>query len=52
MPGLSQEQIDNVIESNTQVVKLIVDFAHMIGREAATPQQARELMGMKLTSEP
>ena len=42
---------DEIIESNTQVVKLIVDFAHMIGREVATPQQAREIMGMKLTSE-
>ena len=41
---------DEVIKSNTQVVKLIVDFAHMVGREVATAKQAREIMGIKLTS--
>jgi len=41
---------DEVIQKNVDTVKRIVDFCHMIGREVATPQQAREILGIKLTS--
>ena len=41
---------DDVIESNVETVKRTVDFCNMIGREVATTQQAREIMGIKLTS--
>ena len=41
---------DDIIQSNSQVVKLIIDFANMVGRPLATVEQAREIMGMKLTS--
>jgi uncharacterized protein (DUF849 family) len=41
---------DDVIQSNIQAVKTIVDFAHMIGRQVANAQQAREILGIKLTS--
>jgi uncharacterized protein (DUF849 family) len=41
---------DDIIQSNTETVKKMVDFAHMIGREVATPEQARGIMGIELTS--
>jgi 3-keto-5-aminohexanoate cleavage enzyme len=41
---------DDVIESNVETVKRTVDFCHMIGREVATPRQARDIMGITLTS--
>ena len=43
---------DDIIQSNSQVIKLIIDFANMIGRRLATVGEAREIMGMKLTSKP
>ncbi len=39
---------DDVIPDNVDTVKKIVDFAHLIGREVATPAQARKILGMEL----
>jgi len=36
-----------MIESNAQIEKVVADIARMLGREVATPQQAREIMGLK-----
>ena len=40
---------DDVIQSNVDTVKAIVDFCRMIGRPIATPEQARQIMGVQLT---
>lgn len=41
---------DDVIKRNSDVVKLIIDFAKMVGRKLATVKEARQIMGIKLTS--
>lgn len=41
---------DEVIQRNSDVVKLIVDFAKMVGRRLATVEEARQIMGIRLTS--
>ena len=41
---------DDIIQSNSETIKLTVDFARMVGREVATVEQARKIMGIKLTS--
>lgn len=41
---------DDIIRSNTQAIKKTVDFCHRIGRETATIRQAREILGIELTS--
>lgn len=40
---------DDVIQENMQVVNKIVEFCDLIGREIATPHQAREILGIELT---
>ncbi|MFC7203237.1 3-keto-5-aminohexanoate cleavage protein [Haloferax namakaokahaiae] len=40
---------DEVIQENIEVVNKIVDFCNIIGREVATPAQARDIMGIELT---
>ena len=42
---------DEIIKSNTEAVEKIVDFCGLIGRPVATPEQARQIMGMKLTGQ-
>lgn len=41
---------DDVIQSNQEAVKKIVGFCNFIGRPIATVEQARQIMGIKLTS--
>ena len=41
---------DNVIKKNSDAVKLIIDFAKMVGRRLATIEEARQIMGIKLTT--
>ena len=40
---------DEVIQENMDVVKKIVDFCELIGREVATPDQARDILGIELS---
>lgn len=40
---------DEVIRSNIECVRKIVDFCELIDRELATPEQTRELLGTALT---
>ena len=40
---------DEVIQSNMDVVEKIVSFCEIIGREVATPDVAREMLGINLT---
>jgi uncharacterized protein (DUF849 family) len=40
---------DEVIQENMEVVQKVVDFCEIIGREIATPEQARDIMGIELT---
>ena len=40
---------DEVIQRNTDVVNKIIDFCEILGREVATPEQARDIMGIELT---
>jgi uncharacterized protein (DUF849 family) len=40
---------DEVIQENMDVVNKIVDFCDIIGREIATPEQARNILGIELT---
>jgi len=42
---------DDMIESNAQIVRAVADIARMLGREVATPQQAREIMGLPQKAE-
>lgn len=39
------------LASNADLVKRLVDFAKSIGREIATPQEAREMIGIKSTQQ-
>jgi 3-keto-5-aminohexanoate cleavage enzyme len=41
---------DDVIQRNIDAVKKITEFAHLIGREVATVEQARNILGVKRTS--
>lgn len=36
-------------QENIEVVEKIVDFCNILGREIATPDQARDVMGIELT---
>jgi len=40
---------DEVIQENMAVVQKIIDFCEIIGREVATPEQARDILGIELT---
>ena len=40
---------DEVIQRNVDVVNKIIDFCEILGREVATPEQARDIMGIELT---
>ncbi|PSQ50966.1 hypothetical protein BRD15_00315 [Halobacteriales archaeon SW_6_65_15] len=40
---------DEVIQRNMDVVNKIIDFCEILGREVATPEQARDIMGIELT---
>ena len=37
-------------KSNAQFVKRIVELAKILGREVATPDEAREILGLKVKS--
>ena len=39
----------NLAESNAQLVEKVVRMAREFGREIATPQQAREILGLSAT---
>jgi 3-keto-5-aminohexanoate cleavage enzyme len=41
---------DDVIPSNAEVVRKIATIAKELGREIATPEEARKILGIKLTS--
>jgi len=42
---------DEIIKKNSDVVKLVVDIAHLLGRRVVTDaKEARKILGMKLTS--
>lgn len=41
---------DEVIQRNIDVVNKIMDVARIVGREVATPEQARKIMGIVRTS--
>lgn len=41
---------DEIIQSNADAIRKIMDFARVIGRQVATPEQARKIMGIELTS--
>ena len=38
---------DELIESNAQIVRAVADIARTLGREVATPQQARRILGLR-----
>lgn len=40
---------DEVIQENMDVVSKVIQFCDLIGREVATPEQARDIMGIELT---
>ena len=42
---------DEIIKSNAYVVRKIATIAKELGREIATPQEARQILGITLTSE-
>ena len=39
---------ENLQQSNAQFVKRIVELAKTLGREIATPDEAREMLGLKV----
>ena len=41
---------ENLPQSNAQFVKRIVELAKTLGREVATPDEAREMIGLKVKS--
>jgi 3-keto-5-aminohexanoate cleavage enzyme len=44
--------LDEVIQRNQDTVEKIVTFCKLIGRPLASPEQARKILGIKLTSPP
>lgn len=41
---------DEIVQSNVECIKKVVDFCNLIGRRVATVDEARQIMGIKLTS--
>jgi uncharacterized protein (DUF849 family) len=41
---------DEVIQTNRQVIETVVNFCRLIGRSVATPDEARKILGIELTT--